>query len=226
MTQTPASPAPFRDARLVVFDLDGTLADAFGDIALLLNRALEHWGFAELPFETIRGYIGDGPRVLLGRALGEAGAARLDEIYPWYRTFYEAHHGSTVTAFPGAAELLTALRARGLKLAVLTNKPHGVTGPLLERLGLAPLLDGHWGQLDGSAQKPEAEALLRVARHFGVDPAEVVMIGDGPADFAVAHNAGARTIGVTYGQLSRAQLEALHPDALVDSLPEILPLFD
>ena len=222
MSFTPTRVAPpWSDVKLVVFDLDGTLVDAFADIALLLNQALRHWGYPEHPVETVKSFVGDGASVLLRRALGEAGTTQFDEIYPWYRALYEANHGNTVTVYPGAAETLSTLKVRGIKVAVLTNKPHGVTGSLLSKVGLSGLIEEFWGQVDGSPQKPDAEALLQVARFFDVEPGEVVMVGDGPADLAVARHAGARAVAVTFGQLSRTQVQALRPDAVIDSLSEL-----
>jgi phosphoglycolate phosphatase len=219
----------FPGVKAAIFDLDGTLVDAFGDIISVLNRALEHWNYPQLPFDTVKSFIGDGPRMLLSRALaaaakGELPPERFEEIYPWYRSFYEANHGAQVTAYPGAIETLAALRERGFKVAVLTNKPHSVVGRVLAGVGLAPHIQQFWGQVDGSPQKPDAEALLQVARFFNLQPAELVMIGDGPADMEVAKNAGAYTIGVTYGQLSREQIEKMAPDAIVERLPEVLGL--
>lgn len=206
---------------LIVYDLDGTLVDAFEDIWSGVNHALGAHGLAALPYATVRSYVGDGARMLIRRCVGQEHQDRYEDVYHFYRSYYEAHPVDRAHTYPGALEMLGRLRARGLRQAVLSNKPDEVTRQACEHLGLARLLDGLWGEHPGRPRKPDARSLQTVMEHFAAVPGETLFVGDGPADCAVASAAGVRFVAVTYGLLSRAQLEPLRPGAIVDALDEL-----
>lgn len=208
--------------KLIVYDLDGTLVDAFEDIWTGINHALRRHGLPELPYETVRGYVGDGARMLVRRCLGEEHADRFDDVYPDYLDYYLSNPARQVHTYDGVLETLEQVRAMGLQQAILTNKPHEVTVQTARTLGLSERVDGVWGERPEHPRKPHAEALLQVTEHFGIGAAECVMVGDGPADHKVALAAGARFLGVTYGLLTKQQLQALRPDAIFDKFPELI----
>jgi phosphoglycolate phosphatase len=212
--------------KLIVYDLDGTLVDAFEDIWDGVNHALRRFGLPELSYETVKNYVGDGARMLIRRCLGESHAARFDEVYHAYRTYYAAHPVAKAHPYPGALETLDRLRGLGYRQAVLTNKPDEVSRQTCERLGVARRVDEIWGERPGSPRKPEAESLLRVVRHFGLIPAAAVLVGDGPADHKVATAAGVSMIAVTYGLLTRQQALALRPAAVLDKIEELTELLE
>lgn len=209
---------------LIVYDLDGTLVDAFEDIWIGVNHALAQYGLPQLPFATVKSHVGDGARMLIRRCLGEAHADRFDEVYTTYRKFYADHPVDKARLYPGALATLAELRARGYRQAILTNKPDEVARQVCRQLALAEAVDGIWGERPESPRKPDAESLLEVVRHFGVEPARCAVVGDGAADHKVAHGAGAKMIGVTYGLLNCEQVLERHPSAVIDSLDELLEL--
>lgn len=227
MSSHPQQPAPAAPpaARLIIYDLDGTLVDAFEDIAAGVNHALAAHGLPTLTIAQVRRHVGEGAAMLIRGCLGEVGGGHLfEQVYPAYRAYYAAHPVDCARPYPGVPETLTRLRALGLKQAVLTNKPDEVSRQICDKLGLTALLDGVWGERPDRARKPEAEALLAVARHFGVGAGECVMVGDGPADLRVARAAGARVIGATWGILSVEQLASYQPEAMIDQFPQLLAL--
>lgn len=212
--------------RLLVYDLDGTLLDAFDDIRTCLNRALAEAGQPALSMDTVRGAVGDGAAMLVRRCLGEARMALFDRVYASFLDFYANNSAPVVHLYPGVLEALAAIRKIGLSQAILTNKPQAVTEQSCERLGLTGAVDAVWGQRAGGPLKPDPESLLRVVRHFGVEPGECAMVGDYRADFDVAKAAGTRMIGVTWGLFSREQVEAEHPDAQIDGMEKLAALFE
>jgi len=211
--------------RLIAYDLDGTLVDAFEDIWSGVNAALREHGLAELPYATVRSYVGDGARMLIRRCVGEAHQDRFEEVYQFYRRYYDAHPVDRALPYPGVLETLDRLRALGLRQAILTNKPDEVTHQICARLGIAARMDGIWGERPGSPRKPEAQSLLAVLDHFGVEPSQCLFVGDGPADIEVGRVTGTPVVAVSYGLLSRAQWQAMRPAAVIDALPELIELF-
>lgn len=183
----------------VIFDLDGTLVDSLADIAHNMNRALSELGLPTHPEAAYRHFVGDGVRQLVERAAAGApepvhGAllARLAEIYTdcrWPRT----------RAYEGAAELLGRLRGAGLKLGVLSNKPHALCGPTLAACGLLEAVDAVQGVCEGLARKPSSEGLLRVCSLLGVEAQRCAMVGDSDVDMATGLAGGALTVGACWG---------------------------
>ena len=220
----PRDPRP--DLKLLVYDLDGTLVDAFEDIWRAVNAVLGRFGLAELPFETVKSFVGEGAATLIRRCLGREHEGRFEEIYGAFRTYYTENPSRRAQLYPGVARTLDELRERGLRQAILTNKPHEITVPLCRRLGLAERVDGIWGERSDAPHKPDPEALLQIVRHFGLDPAQCAMVGDGQSDHQVARAAGAPMIAVTWGVLTAAQARSLRPLLVIDQMEELAAWFD
>jgi phosphoglycolate phosphatase len=209
------------DAQLVVYDLDGTLIDAFADIWTCMNRALTDCGLPELPLERVKAGVGDGALNLARRCLGEAHARHVDRVYERYMHHYTADPAAEARVYPGVLETLDRVRALGLHQAVLTNKPSSVAAASCTRLGIAQRVDGIWGEMPGRPLKPDPESLRAVARHFAIPIERTAMVGDYQADHDVARAAGARMIGATWGLFSRERTAALAPDAMIDAMDEL-----
>jgi phosphoglycolate phosphatase len=216
-----AAASGWADVRLVVYDLDGTLLDAFQDIRDAVNHALTGAGVEPLGLEQVKGAVGDGAATLLRRCLGPERADLYDAVYPIFMKFYANNPDPKQRLYPGVPEALRAMRRLGRLQAILTNKPQSVTEMSCRRLGLADLVDGVWGGREGAPLKPDPESLRAVARHFDVLPAQCAMVGDYRADFEVARSSGARMIGVTWGLWNREQILAQRPDAVIDAIGEL-----
>ncbi len=212
-------PAP---PKAVVFDLDGTLVDSREDIARACNFTLETMGRPPLDEATVAGFVGDGARVLLGRALGEEPKSPVvDRALSIFRPFYAAHSADSTRWMPGAREVLDALGHR--PAALVTNKPRAATLPLLARLGasdrFASIVTGDDGPL-----KPDPAAIRAALDPLGVRPEDAWMVGDGVQDVEAGRAAGCTTIAVRGGFASDERLRAARPDVLLDSLDELRKL--
>ncbi len=194
---------------LVVYDLDGTLVDSAGHIRHTVNRVRAELGLRDLTLEDVRPCIGDGARSLVARTLfGRellSGAPGYDvatgrsfpEVFALFMERYLEDPSSGVTVMDGVFETLEALHRAGVAQAVLTNKPHDVTQPVIDGLGLrrfTPLALGPGAMLPGLdgelPPKPDPTGLRWLLQRYGVAPAEALMVGDGSQDARVAANAG------------------------------------
>jgi len=211
-------------ARLLVFDLDGTLVDSTRDLAAATNAALRRVApdAKALPVETILGFVGNGARVLVEKTLRHAGLdLPADEVLPVFLECYERGLLDTTRPYPGIPEALEALET--CPLAVLTNKPGPLARKLLEGLGLAPRFARIWGPGDVPARKPDGAGLALLMKELGATPATTWMIGDSPVDLQTARAASVRIAGVTWG-LAPEELRQGRPDRLVDDAGELVTL--
>jgi phosphoglycolate phosphatase len=214
-------PIPAASLRLLVFDLDGTLIDSGADLCASVNAMLRHYGRPSLPQPVISTYIGDGAARLVSRSLGEpVDSDFLDEALTYFLDYYREHKLDQTYVYPGVFPSLDSLRfeAAGAPrpMAVLTNKPIGPSLAICEALGLSPYFFRTYGGNSFVTKKPDPEGLLALIREAGVTPQETLMIGDSDVDILTARNAGAWSMGCSYG-LSPHTLDAVPPDCLVDS---------
>jgi len=204
----------------VLFDLDGTLIDSKKDIAAAANSARLHFGLPALPLETVVGYVGRGIEHLNRKTLGTDDPQRLAEGLEVLKAYYRDHCVDQTFIYPGAKELLNTLKTRGLKLGLVSNKPHEFTLITLEKLGLMSYFTAVLGADVVARKKPDPEPLLAALEKMGISPREAVMIGDSPVDTQAARAAGIRVGLVSHGFVSKEEMTSSHPDWLVDSLEE------
>ena len=206
-------------ARLLVFDLDGTLVDSKEDLANAVNVAIESFDLPPLPHPTIYSYVGDGASALIRRALPPEQADMLPKALDRFLAYYQRHLLDTTRAYPG---VVGALRkwAGIYRMAVLTNKGVAMSREILSGLSL----DGYFFEVRGGdsfgSKKPDPEGLLRILREAGVEAREAVMIGDSLNDVQAGRAAGAVTCGVTYG-LGASGFSEHPPDFTVDRFPDL-----
>ncbi len=211
---------------LLVFDLDGTLADTAPDLLATLDVVLPRYGFGRGSGETIREGVGHGARYLLEYALAEQGAAvdaaTLDAMYRDYLIYYEANICVRSRLFPGAVALLDRFAASGWRFAICTNKPEELSRRLLQKLGVAERFAAICGGDSFPHKKPDPAHLLdTVAAAAGAREA-TVMVGDSRTDRDTARAADIPFIGVTFGY-TPVPMASLEPDVLVDSFDAIRP---
>jgi phosphoglycolate phosphatase len=208
-------------ARLVVFDLDGTLIDSSRDLATGVNRALRRVApqAPALPEDLVRSFIGSGARVLITRSLAAAGLTQpVEDVLPLFLEEYTRCLLDETRLYPGAEEALEALSGRAL--AVLTNKPGDMSRAILTGLGVADRFFRIYGAGDTETKKPDPGGLRRIAAEAGVDPGAAVMVGDSAIDIRTGRAAGTLTVGVTYG-FDAESFRADPPDLLVSRLTEL-----
>ncbi len=216
-----------RPIRAVLFDLDGTLVDSAGDLRNALNAVLGERGLRSLSLEEVKGMIGDGATKLVERGLAATGGdpATLMETHRAFIAHYEANASSLTRPYPGAVEMLEALQAKGLPLAVVTNKPAAATATVLEALDLARFFKVVVGGDTLPQRKPHPAQILHALEGLGVPAESALMVGDNHHDISAARAAGTAAVAVTYGY-SHVPHAELGADRLVDSLTELLPLLN
>jgi phosphoglycolate phosphatase len=214
---------PVERLKLLVFDLDGTLIDSAQDLCNSVNATLIHFGREPLEDATIAGMIGEGALTLVRRAFAPVDEDLLGKAYAWFLDYYREHKLDYTYAYEGVLEALAALRElhdlpgdAGRAMAVLTNKPVRPARDICAALRLTPYFLSIYGGNSFSTKKPDPEGLLALMAEAGARPEETVMIGDSKVDVLTARNAGAWSIGCTFG-LAPETLTATQPDVLVDS---------
>ena len=208
-------------ARLLVFDLDGTLVDSSRDLATGLNAALLRLrpGTPPLSLEAVRSFIGGGARVLVSRSVAALSFEDPPEVVlPVFLEEYSRVLLDTTRFYPGVESALDRLRDRAL--AVLTNKPGPFSRDILAGLGAAGRFVRILGGGDLPTKKPNPEGLRLLMDAAGVLPRETVMIGDSAIDVETGRAAGVFTVGVLCG-FDPAGLRRRPPDALLPGLSEL-----
>ncbi len=203
--------------RTVLFDLDGTLLDHFAAIHKSHVHTMRTLGLPEPTMEQVHRAVGGGLEVAIQRLLGEKNAALLPQALPIYRKFWDENMLYGVALLPGSRELLEALKARGVRCAVFTNKHGPSARTLMDHLGVTHLLDAVFGAMDTPWFKPDPEFSTHALKTLGADAATTCMIGDSPYDIQAAHNGGFPCHCVTTGthtaeQLAEARANSIHPD--------------
>lgn len=191
----------------LIFDLDGTLVESLPGIAASLNRALALHGLPGHGEAAVRGFIGDGARMLVTRAMdpGEV-APQLESVLRCFAEDYAVSWPHGTQPFNGINALLADLRARGIPLAVLSNKPHVFTTEIVGKLFPRDTFVAVLGNREGLPHKPDPAGALEIAAMLGVAPENCVLIGDSTMDLDTALNAGMASIAVTWGYQNRERL--------------------
>jgi phosphoglycolate phosphatase len=211
-------------ARLLVFDLDGTLVDSVRDLAAATNAALARTApeAPAVPLEVVMSFVGEGARRLVERSLRYAGLDMPPEaVLPAFYECYAERLLDSTQLYPGIEEALESLH--GCTLAVLTNKPGGFSRAILDGLGVLSRFARVWGFDDMPAGKPDPTGLLRLMSELDAERADTWMIGDSAVDVRTARAAGTRVAGVTWG-LDPAGLRAAAPDHLIDEASALTTL--
>lgn len=207
--------------KLCIFDLDGTLINSLPAIAHFANTALAKNGFPIHDEEKYKVFVGDGAAKLVHRMLGENDN---DENYAIVKTDYDSLYEADVLyktmPYDGITELLKKIKAYGVKIAVLSNKPHNVTKSVVEKL-FGELFDICLGQRDGVAKKPSPDAVFEICEIMNIKPAECIFVGDTNVDVRTGKNADIPVIGVLWGFRDSEELTAAGADYIVSDVNEI-----
>lgn len=208
-----------------ILDIDGTLLDSVESIAYVANLVLTHFGLPEQPVEDFNYYAGNGADELMKRCLRAAGDSELvhfEEGCRMYRDIFAKDPLYHVTPFEGMTETLKELKERGVKLAVLSNKPHPAAIKAIEGVYGKGCFDLIQGQEEGIPRKPSPVGAKMIADRFGLQSQECMYVGDTDTDMQTGKSAGMLTIGVTWGFRQRKELEENHADCIIDYPTELL----
>ena len=214
--------------RAVVLDVDGTILDTLNTISYYVNDALRACGFPSVPKDTVRKSVGNGATLLIRRvlaAVGETGEDAFRRVYDLYNKEYNAAPLYLTKPFDGIPEILAAWHARGVKIGVLSNKPHEATFPLVRHF-FGDTVDEVFGGRPDVPLKPDPTALLSILRDFDITPAELVYIGDSGVDVTLGRRVGAAlTVGVLWGLREKEELTAAGADRILQTPAELSALF-
>ena len=210
--------------KAVLFDLDGTLLNTLDDLAASVEHAMRQMGLEPRTRDEVRAFVGNGARVLCEKCLGEgADEAKVADLQARFQAHYKEHLHDATAPYPGVVRMLEALRARGVKRGVVSNKFSAATRAVCDYY-FGDLIDAVVGEEPGVRRKPAPDTLLAVMERLGVEPGACAMAGDSPQDILAAKAAKCQSIGVTWGFRSREELEEAGADAIVDAAEELLAI--
>lgn len=211
-----------RKVKAVLFDLDGTLLDTAKDIGTCLNEVMCRYGYPARPLSDVPSFIGHGRNNLLKAALPEGVG---EEIYPVIADEYAAHYRANCTRFteyyPGAREFLDFLQGRGYLTGMITNKTQETAEKIVKAYFPGNEFRILWGNNGVRPLKPSPESAELACRTLGLQPGQILFLGDGDTDMDFASRAGFVACGVTWGYRSREVLQDHGADVLVDSFSEL-----
>ena len=211
--------------KICIFDLDGTLINTLANIGGNMNQALGDFGIEPFPLEDYRYFVGNGSRNLTEKALAARGRMTpefFDEFYPHFFHIYETYPDARVTVYDGIPELLAALKARGIRVAVCTNKPNGAAQTSVAAFFSEGTFDEVLGAVDGRALKPAPDGVFSILEKYGISPEEAAFIGDSDVDMLTAKAAGVRGFGALWGFRTAEELAAAGATALLSHPTELL----
>ena len=210
-----------------IFDLDGTLTDTLDSLTFSVNETLKEMRLSTITAAQCRQFVGNGARILMEKALKTNGDERLERIgeaMEIYGRIFDANCTYHVVPYQGITQMLTEMKQMGLKLAVLSNKPHAQAVHVVETIFGKETFEWIQGQKDGVPRKPDPTAALQIAKQLGAEACEAVYIGDSEVDIATGMAAHMKTIVVTWGFRGRTVLEQSGAGCIVDSPDEIMKL--
>ena len=218
--------------KVIGFDLDGTLVDSLPDLALSVNSALADFSLPKAPEELVLTWIGNGAPVLIARALewakGQTGEdfsdAEMEQVKERFNVYYAENLCNVSRLYPNVKETLETLNARGYTLAVVTNKPTRHVQPVLAAFGIDHLFSEMLGGQSLPAIKPHPGPLYYLCGKFGVEPRQVLFVGDSRNDILAAHSAGCPAVGLTYGYNYNIPISESNPDWVFEDFAELLTL--
>ena len=217
-----------KDKKLLIFDLDGTIADTLYSIRDAVNMCMEHFGFEKRSYAEVRAAVGNGARLLILRSIPTEVAddsERAEEIYKYFQACYGITYNRIDGCYAGMYEAMTELHARGYTLAVLSNKPDAYVKGIISSLfdeGVIPIAMGE----TELPRKPDPTAPLLIASELGAEPWQCAFIGDSEVDIKTAHNAGMTAVAVSWGFRERDALAESCPDVIIDAPQELTALFE
>jgi phosphoglycolate phosphatase len=210
----------------VLFDLDGTLLDTLEDLGNSMNRVLITQGFPTHPLDAYRYFVGDGITMLVTRTLPEEQRheAVIQRCMALFREDYGQNWKVKTRPYDGVPEMLDALEARGLKLTILSNKPHEFTKQCVAELLPSWHFDIVLGQRDAVPRKPDPAGAIEIAEVLNIVPSEFLYLGDTANDMQTAVAARMFPVGVLWGFRTRQELLENGAQVLLDQPLDILTI--
>jgi phosphoglycolate phosphatase len=206
-----------------IFDLDGTLLNTLDDLAASVNYALRTHGMPERTLDEVRSFVGNGVRLLMERAIPEGtDNPRFEETFATFRQYYMDHSLDKTRPYEGIPEMIHALKQRGCRLAVVSNKFYAATQELIRHFfpEITVAIGEH--ESEGIRKKPAPDTVFEALRQLGVAKEKAVYVGDSDVDLQTAHNSGLPCISVLWGFRDRDFLLAHGATTFISQPKELL----
>lgn len=212
----------------VIFDLDGTLLDTLADIAESGNRVLGSHGLRTFEVDDYRQFVGQGLRRLLERVIppGKEQEPLIETCIREFREVYSREWNVRTRPYPGVLELLGRLGSQGVRMAVLSNKPHDFARRCVEHYFADTPFAAVLGEGNGVPPKPDPTGARMIIDRIGLPPEELVYLGDTPTDMATAIAAGTLPVGALWGFRPREELEASGARHLIERPAELIGVLE
>jgi phosphoglycolate phosphatase len=212
--------------KMMLIDVDGTLVDSVPDLAFCVDEMMRVIGRPSYGEARVRNWVGNGVerlvrRALIGRLNGEPTDEDFERAYPIFLELYTENTSKRSLLYPGVEDGLRWLKANGYTLGCVTNKAAQFTEPLLRDLGIRDYFGLVVSGDTLPKKKPDPLPLLHAAEHFGVSPAESLMVGDSVSDVKAARAAGFSIVCMSYGYNHGEDIREANPDAVIDALVEL-----
>lgn len=212
--------------KAVLFDLDGTLVDTLGDLSKGVNAELSKRGYPTHPKDAFKIFVGNGiPKMVERAAPADIAPEVLKEITDSFVAYYSVHYADYTEAYSGTTELISAVKEKGLKVAVVTNKAQGPAELVVNKF-FGDSFDLIFGQKPGIPAKPDPTAALLAMKELGVTPNECVFMGDTGIDVETGVNSGAYPVGVLWGFRDEAELKGAGAKELIENPLELISIID
>ena len=207
--------------RAVLFDMDGTVLNTLGDLAAAMNYSLRHFNMPEREEQELKTFLGKGPAHFVRCSVAEGSSPELcRQVQDFYEEYYDSHCQIKTAPYPGILELMSRLKGRGVKLAVISNKQEPAVKLLAQR-HFPGLLELAVGTGPSIPCKPDPSAVLSAMERMGVSAKESLYVGDMDVDLNTAKNAGIDCVGVAWGFMGREKLLNLGAARVADSAEEL-----
>ncbi len=211
--------------KAVLFDLDGTLVNSLSDLAASSNYALSQFGYPIHTEESYKYFVGDGMLKLIERILPPENrdSKTIQEVFKRFWSHYSEHYTDCTVPYNGIIPLISELKSRGLKIAVISNKAEEMAIAVVDKL-FGKVFDAVYGKRDGYPAKPDPALTLELIKELGVAPEECLLVGDSGMDAATAVNVGCTGVGVLWGFRTREELSLNGATYIVGNPNDIIGL--
>ncbi len=214
--------------QLVIFDLDGTLLNTIADLGTATNHALAANNFPTHPIDAYPMMVGNGVRKLIERALPSESRSEstVAQLLSDFKTFYDAHLFDLSEPYPGIPQLLDELAARGVAIAVASNKYESAVKRLVEHFFPGTAFAAVCGQVEGYPTKPDPSIVFRVLSEHPTSKADVLYVGDSAVDIETARRACVESVGVSWGFRPVRELTGAYADHIITAPADLLDLLN